>query len=509
MSRVDKLIVTNQAALIAKYGAAGHAAVQAALNAMIVSDGARGLATRILYIDDAAEMATVGGSKVAGNADERGAKAAVDAAFASLTPDYLMLFDGPDVVPHIALNAIPGLADGDTTIPSDLPYASSGAWSRDASRYLAVTRVVGRLPAAEGCADTAPILAAIAAAGAQAARPTTDFDPPFALSAQVWQNSTQTSVNAIYGPGRTVEMSPPAAHPAIDPQLPRLAHFINCHGASGSAEFYGQQGTAYPTAMESARVAPHIAAGTVAAAECCFGAQLFDFTALGTAPPICMAYMQAGATAFVGSTTIAYGPAAGNGQADLLTQYFLSHVLAGASIGRAMLQARQDFIRTQAMSSPANLKTVAQFLLFGDPACTPCQAAAPAAHGQAPLVMAEVGDAKVARKAMRVALDSAGKAAAGSATRLGRASTVPQALTDQMMKLGAARGFATQVLTVIEVTGGAYYRSAVKSLEEKQKIGTMVDRRTPVGDRRVPFIRVLTAHILDDRIIRVEETESR
>jgi hypothetical protein len=47
------------------------------------------------------------------------------------------------------------------------------------------------------------------------------------------------------------------------------------------------------------------------------------------------------ALAFVGSSTIAYGPADGQGLADLITQDFIKGVLNGASTGRAFLEAQQ------------------------------------------------------------------------------------------------------------------------------------------------------------------------
>ena len=51
-------------------------------------------------------------------------------------------------------------------------------------------------------------------------------------------------------------------------------------------------------------------------------------------------YLLDGAAGFFGSTTTAYGPPSGNGQADIIMQDFLKHVLSGASLGRAALQAR-------------------------------------------------------------------------------------------------------------------------------------------------------------------------
>ena len=82
----------------------------------------------------------------------------------------------------------------------------------------------------------------------------------------------------------------------------------------------------------------------MAAVECCYGAELYDSVILGLPLPICQRYLIQGAYGYFGSSTIAYGPADGNGAADLITQYFLVAVLDGASIGRAALTARQQYI---------------------------------------------------------------------------------------------------------------------------------------------------------------------
>jgi hypothetical protein len=78
-----------------------------------------------------------------------------------------------------------------------------------------------------------------------------------------------------------------------------------------------------------------------------------------------------------GSTTIAYGPSEGNGAADLITQYFLQKVLAGASLGRAVLEARLQFAGQRTHLDPYDLKTLVQFYLLGDPSLQPV---APTAH---------------------------------------------------------------------------------------------------------------------------------
>ena len=72
-----------------------------------------------------------------------------------------------------------------------------------------------------------------------------------------------------------------------------------------------------------------------------------------------------------GSTTTAYGPATTNGDADLICRFFLESAIAGASFGRALLEARLRFVQEESPLSPVELKTLAQFCLYGDPSVHP------------------------------------------------------------------------------------------------------------------------------------------
>ena len=118
---VDKVIVSNQSALQKKYGAGGFDALNKALQALVKADAAsRNLVTQVIWVDDAAQMKGFGGQPPLGPKDERGNKAAIDAIAKSLSPDYIVILDGPDVVPHIVLDS-PLPNDGDFTVDSDLP----------------------------------------------------------------------------------------------------------------------------------------------------------------------------------------------------------------------------------------------------------------------------------------------------------------------------------------------------------------------------------------------------
>lgn len=506
---VNKILIANQSALQAKYKAAGLTAIQTAIAGLIVADKARGITTDILYIDDKAAMTIVGGRPVAGPQDEKGAKDAVDAAAATHDPDYILLLDGPDVVPHTNLDAIAGLSDGDATIPSDLPYASTAPWSRHASDFLKVTRVVGRIPATAGETDSSRLVSLLDTAAVHKTRPAADYAKPFAITADVWFQSTQLSVSNIFGSG-TVNRAPPAGHKGVDPALTSLAHFINCHGAQAADEFYGEQNNTYPLALTSSGLTPNLQKDTIATAECCYGAELYDNLAVGTAQPICMAYMTAGAAGYVGSTNIAYGPASGNGQADLLTQYFLQHVLKGATTGRALLQARQDFIRTQVMSSPSNLKTMAQFLLLGDPAIQPCTGAAQEAMAKAPggrLILESV-DPELARKVRRITLAADGIAVGASASWPGERVVPTRAITEQIERIASDRRMSMKGFALLEARGGPRLILEGKSPLRSRKVAVVIDRKDSPKEG-IAKIRLLEVHLVGDQIVQIEESQSR
>ena len=518
----DKLIVSNRAAMQAKYQGSGLAAINAALQRLVAADAQRGLVTRVVAIDDGAEMASVGGQPVVAAADERGAKAAVDAAYASLHPDFIMLLDGPDVIPHIELMPITGLSDGDTSIPSDLPYASSGGWSRSATAYLSVTRVVGRLPVPPGVTDAAQLVDLLDAAAGHQPAPAAAFWKPFALSADKWKVSTQLSIATTFGSGATIQSSPIACHPSIDPALGALSHFVNCHGGRADPRFYGQQNNVYPVAMQSLNITPHVVPRTVVAAECCYGAELYDHTLIGIDQPICMAYLRGGACAFVGSTNIAYGPAASNGAADLITQYFMQNVLTGASSGRAFLQARQTFIQGQVMANPQNLKTLAQFVLFGDPSLVPCDihsnpgaaVSVPGNQVEAKTVVAARADENIrssttARRLRRTALIGNGIAVGASASHPGVISEAGTPLHDRLSDLARGRGVEPVQVTLFTTTGGSTYREVNKRLNIDRKVAVVVDREIGSDYRPNTPIKLFIAYLVDDRIVQVESSESR
>jgi hypothetical protein len=288
-------------------------------------------------------------------------------------------------------------------------------------------------------------------------RPRADYDDYLGISAKVWQASTAMSLKNTFGNSSDLQTAPPKGPVWPTAWLRRRAHFINCHGAPADPQFYGQSGNHYPPAHASAKIAGKITDGTIVAAECCYGGELYNPTLAGGVVGLCQEYLRSGAYGFLGSTTIAYGPAAGNAEADVLTQDFLKHLLAGASLGRAALQARQDYVLKNSVMDPVDLKTLAQFLLLGDPSVHPVQKAAsePATPTGAVSTPAKV------RSKMRGLAEGL---AAGRALRR-------EALLKNGLALATATNFAQTVAArLVKKAVSAVHRQLAEALGEVEEV---------------------------------------
>jgi hypothetical protein len=375
----DKIIVTNLRALTQKYGSKGRTKIRAAIRKMIVADKARGLQTRLLAVDSASQMKSVKGAAVTDPSSSRQNKAAIDAVFTSLRPDYLMILGAIDVIPHQDLvNPAYGGDDIDQYAYGDIPYACEQSYSQQAEKFIGPTRVIGRVPDLTGGKGPAYLVALLNTASKWVPRDRSDYADYFAISAAQWANSSTLSVQKLFGSDAGLNLSPTAGPKWSNALLSRRSHFINCHGGQTDPQFYGQKGNKYPVAHEAGFITGKMAEGTVAAIECCYGGELYDANLLTSKQQgMCNTYLAGKSYGYFGSSTIAYGPAEGNGSADLLCQYFLRRVLAGASLGRAALEARQEFAQAGPDLDPFDIKTLAQFSLFGDPSIHPVAIATP------------------------------------------------------------------------------------------------------------------------------------
>lgn len=370
-----KLIITNKTALQKKYGDQ-HQALLDDLKALQAADAGRQLSTQLIFLDDATQMQACQSAPVTDVTDEAQHKKAIDDLYRFYSPGYIMLVGAQDIVPFQRLKNLLKDNDPDSLIPSDLPYACDAPYDTDPGKFIAPTRVIGRLPDVPGVADPAYLRSLIKDILDTVSQPVHIYKSYFAASTFDWQDSTQNSLQNIFGDKNSL-----LVFPGTDTlngsnwstQMMPKTHFINCHGAVYNPGYYGQKSADFPLAMRSDTITAKLSTGTVVAAECCYGGQLYD-PQKNAARLMSMAnsYLLNHAIAFVGASNIAYGPPTGQGLADLLTQFFLINVLNGASTGRALLEARQRFLHEMGPTlDPFELKTAAQFYLLGDPSLQP------------------------------------------------------------------------------------------------------------------------------------------
>src|SRR5690349_2152165 len=97
---IQKLIVTNVAALKRKYGAAGLTLIRKAITRLAAADALRGIKTTLEAVDSPTKSAP----RVTAADNEPQAKATIDKLYSAYkSPDYLLILGGPDVIPHQAL----------------------------------------------------------------------------------------------------------------------------------------------------------------------------------------------------------------------------------------------------------------------------------------------------------------------------------------------------------------------------------------------------------------------
>jgi hypothetical protein len=521
MKPTTKVIVTNRAALERKHGTAGARRIDAALGRLSRADARRGVATRVVCLDRAADMKPFG-ARVTNRRDARQTKRAIDDIYRALEPEYLMILGAPDVIPHVRLrNPMAASRDTDRRIDSDLPYACDARYSTTIKDFLGPRRVVGRLPDVMGRGDTAHLLRLLDTARTWKRRPRSDYHDYFALSADAWRRSTETTTRKLFGSGDWLRLSPSEGPYWTVGDLQGRIHLINCHGDTANPEFFGESEydpDDQPSAHAAAHLPGRVQPATVVAAECCYGAELYEPIAGGPAG-ICQAYLGEGAWGFFGSTTVAYGPAEGNNFADLICGSFLRAVLEGASLGRAALEARQKYVRLGGYMEMVDLKTLAQFVLLGDPSIHPVEAAAGAGAKRVRRADAEARRAR--RKRLARSGDRLGVTTAFVASRAD--ARAARKLRRRLQRLAAERDASAQKIASFKlhapsepmrapvgrrlIQGGAVFHVIV--LKERKRRSAearrLAARRAAAGGRRPQTQRLLVVREVGGRIRRVVE----
>jgi hypothetical protein len=358
------LIITSSTRLREIYGQAGARRVRAAIEQLLAARAARGVASRLVLLEQGLADLGVGGAAY----DAVAIAALVAQADQALERtgdrlESLLIVGGHEIVPF-QLVANPTLYDGDEVVPSDCIYGTCNP-------YIQVSDwPVGRLPGAVG--DDPDLLLRLLGSAASA-RPADRLRKTFGYCTAAWRRSA-AEVFAEVGAPEQMLISPPLEAATFDRARLDGARLVYCnlHGVIEGPPWYGQRDPQSPLllALRPSDLIGLDLRGAVVLSEACYGASVVgrdEDTSLA------LAFLARGAIGFVGATAISYGPPSPPlGEADLIALHFLRALQRpGVTLGAAFVAARlgmlRDTLEQQSTLDEDDQKTLLEFVLYGDP----------------------------------------------------------------------------------------------------------------------------------------------
>ncbi len=187
-----------------------------------------------------------------------------------------------------------------------------------------------------------------------------------AVSAQVWVRASAAVVARI-SPKTPLQL---LASPAVDeaalrgklgPSVGRL--YFNVHGSDQTTSWVGDGQGSYPVVVRPGTM--RVASNAILVSEACYGARHDE------PDTVALRFLRAGGSAFVGSTIIAWGPAAPpNSLADLIPIGVYTRLDAGSTLADAALQTRLQLLSAALAAdavTPQVINTAASFVAYGSP----------------------------------------------------------------------------------------------------------------------------------------------
>ena len=356
-------------------------------------------------------------------------KRVVDALWKPLSPQYLVLFGGDDIVPMFRvdhpfddrLGGNQRSADwSQEEVLTDNPYASSLPfrsknrrslrWTNSNRRsYLVPDRIIGRIPDRIGSQDPTWFVGYLTTAKEWEAIPVGRYTETYAICSYEERQAAEKCMKYIARPDAKLLASPPAKDSwrSARERLSARLHMIKCHGSPRHPEFFGKRSNDTADAITSATLIRRVKSATVVGTTCCYGAHIFSpreasdrmskacakelnakpklgLKVLARGPrakpkrggwPLASTYLREGALGFVGATITTFAGNSKMNWADWIVAGYLNSILGGASIGRAFLESKQDYsrwINQQGQShGPEDDMTLLAYVLLGDPSITP------------------------------------------------------------------------------------------------------------------------------------------
>jgi hypothetical protein len=393
-----KLVFTHAENFREKYGEANLLNLRNRLQLFIRADNERGINTEICYVDEEAPAQSRSARR-----SPNEIKQIVDRKVNKGLFDYLLIVGGDDIVPFFRYKN--PHSDDDHEVLSDNGYAQDPIG--EAMLPYFVQRALGRLATGH---ETKPDILWNQLDEILSFRPApVDQASGVAISAEYWSTPSWQIADDLKIRSRDFHLSRPidldATPTHLDPNkiTGHRLHFFNVHGASRTADWYGQSGGDFPRAYEPALI-PADVQHSIVGCEACYGADIVGTPIFPrvSANSICLTYLVQQVAGFCGSTTIAYGATNDSpmlNSADLLVKYFLEAVREGKTLGKAILYAKSrlttEVVHSRGWIDPITHKTLLQFVLYGDPSIsvfTPLKGAPKVPHIDALTALAVRGE---------------------------------------------------------------------------------------------------------------------
>ncbi|MCR4735119.1 MAG: zinc-ribbon domain-containing protein [Treponema sp.] len=276
---------------------------------------------------------------------------------------YLFILGDNEIIPTCVWDNMASDSEHDSDVSSDLPFATLDIDSPFNGKIYNFDNFlyVGRLP-------TAAIMNYL---NNIASYTKPDSLNSFAMSAMVWTMETMelygqvrdASYN-VHGP--EMETSPLFELGQEQSYIPSNTNLLlfNLHGSNQTEFWYGQEGSDYPEAMSHESFA-HLTEPYFLAVEACYGAR---YENLSVSQSILLSALNGKCLSFLGSSRIAFGRPMPEGCcADVICSEHLVNLIKGMRAGQAFNLAREKLMEN---SGPDEIKTLAEFSLYGDPSLT-------------------------------------------------------------------------------------------------------------------------------------------
>jgi len=194
-----------------------------------------------------------------------------------------------------------------------------------------------------------------------------------AVSADAWRTQSEAVLQHIAGDSNTaLTLSPPQDADAIARKMTTRPHrlYFNVHGSDQTTDWYGDGNGQQPIILKRPDIC--VAPGAIVTSEACYGALQWPGE-----DSVSGSFLNQGASVFMGSTILAWGPAGGNAPpnlADLMVMGFYEGLDQGMGVAHAMLYAKESYLASilaqDEVLNPNEHNTLTSFLVYGPPMAT-------------------------------------------------------------------------------------------------------------------------------------------